>query len=264
VWLATRTKAFRRLVAPGQEFVFDRYLGELRVVIDVTYPIEVQMMSGSYDPDSSALIRRLYRPDWVSMDVGANVGALTLLMAQLSPKGEVTAVEPGPVICSRLRRNLELNPQLSSRVAVFELGLSDQPGRLFWSEDQGNRGNAGLLGAAGQSVPVVTLDELVRQRTLSRLDFLKIDVEGMELEVIKGATASIQRFRPILYYETLAAFNQVRGFDVQAAVSALMASLGYREFSVLSGGRWRPHAGAGERSSNTLAVPSERMDEFER
>ena len=259
VWLATRSKGLRRLVQPGKEFVFDRYLGELLVAIDTTYPIELQMMLGRYDRDSSALINRFFQADWVSIDVGANVGALTLLMALRSPQGAVAAVEPGPLICSRLRRNLQLNPSLAKRVHVFEVGIAEKRGRLFWNEDPNNRGNAGLLGSSGTSVEVLTLDDIVDGMSPSRVDFLKIDVEGMELEAITGGLETIKRFRPFIYYETLDAFNQIRGFDVHAEISKMLSRIGYRRFAVMRDGRLAAVEDSGvTKSSNTLAVPIEK------
>ena len=116
-----------------------------------------------------------------------------LLMAKLvGPAGRVLAVEPGPPYVERLRANLALNASLSDRVAVHNVGLSDAPGMLHWRPDPNNPFNAGLSAAHPDSVPgevavpVTTLDALVASRELDRLDFIKIDVEGMELEVMRG------------------------------------------------------------------------------
>jgi FkbM family methyltransferase len=195
------------------------------------------------------------------MDIGANVGALTLLMAKLADQGRVIAVEPGPSTVERLRQNLALNPELKQRVTVLPVGLAEQTGTLCWQEDANVPGNAGLLGTTGDRVTVETLDHLVQQLQLPRLDFIKIDVEGMEWEVIQGGLMTITQYRPILYYETLESFRTIRGFDLYGKIHALLTGLGYQHFCVQSQGTLQAIEDlAVLRSPNTLAVPQEKLN----
>lgn len=82
-------------------------------------------------------------------------------MAKIVRSGTVIAIEPGPPTCERLRANLRLNPDLEKNVRIFQVGLADKSGSLMWSEDQSNRGNAGLLDGVGIPVEVVTLDSII-------------------------------------------------------------------------------------------------------
>lgn len=260
VFLAQRHRGFRFLIPPGREFVYPKYLGHLSVCVNTRYPIEVEMATGTYDPRTSAIIRRFVGAEDVVMDVGANVGALTLLMATVAPQGKVVAIEPGAVTCSRLRQNLVLNPPLKDTVEVLQIGLADQAGELFWEEDPNVQGNAGLLGATGEAVEVRTLDGVLQDLGIHRLDFLKIDVEGMEYEVLQGALASIQQYRPLIYYETLESFREIRGFDLYGHIYKLLSSLNYQHFCVRSQGEISAVRDLKKITSpNTLAIPQEKI-----
>lgn len=259
--LAQRFRELRFFLPPHHQFVYDHYLGNLKVNIDTTYPIEVEMATGSYDRKTSAILRRLIQADDVVIDIGANVGALTLLLATLVPQGKVIAIEPGPTTFARLTANVALNPALQTRVDTYAIGLADQPGELFWQEDANVPGNAGLLASEGKRVSVNTLDQFVQARALQRLDFVKIDVEGMEYEVIKGGKSAIAQFRPILYYETLESFRQIRGFDLYNQIFELLESLNYRQYSVAAKGQIAAVPNLNIlHSPNTLAIPAEKLD----
>jgi FkbM family methyltransferase len=190
-WLATRTKYLRHLAQPGRDLIFRRYNGDLTAIVDPKYLIELSMLSGVYDEATTGVIERFLQTDSISLDVGANVGAMTLIMAKQSPYGKVFAVEPGAKLMERLETNKSLNPLLEGVIKTFQVGMSRESGTLFWNEDPNNPGNAGLLGSSGMSVPVVTLDQFAADNKITRLDFIKIDVEGMELEVVQGGRKTI-------------------------------------------------------------------------
>jgi FkbM family methyltransferase len=256
-------RGFRYLVAPGADVLFDRFHGDLRIYVDTRYPIERDMLTGCYDPATLRVIQRVLKDGEVAVDVGANVGALTLPMAKIvGSAGQVVAVEPGPETYRRLLRNLEMNPSISARVHAFPVGLGEKAGDLFWREDPVNLGNAGLLGSKGVRVPVRTLDELVGDLVVTRIDFIKIDVEGMELEVLKGAQQTTQKFRPVVYYESLEPFAVARGFDLFGEIRALLEAERYRLFGQNPDQRLVPLDSLDRAPHNTLAVPHERMVEI--
>jgi len=260
---AQQYRELRFLLPAGQQFVYDQYLGQFRVNIDTTYPIEVEMATGSYDLKTSAVIRKLVSPDDTVMDIGANVGALTLLMAQVANRGKVIAIEPGLTPFNRLKANLALNPSLQDLVDPHQLGIADEPGTLYWQEDANVPGNAGLFSHEGLAVRVESLDKFVHQLSLKRLDFIKIDVEGMELEVIKGGMTAIAQFRPILYYETLESFRVNRGFDIYNQIFHRLKDLGYQQFAIAKNAQLLAISNLDHLASpNTLAIPSEQVEQF--
>ena len=188
-----RPGLFSRVPA-GRSIRWPYYFDDLIVWIDPANNIERSMFDG-YDHDVVQSVQRFVGPDACVVDVGANVGAVTLLMAKLvGSGGRVHAVEPGPPLVERLRVNLALNPAVAHRVTVHQIGLSDAPGTLTWRPDQSNIGNAVLQSNScpgGVTVPVTTLDSLAASWAPGRVDFIKIDVEGMELEVLRGVSADV-------------------------------------------------------------------------
>ena len=257
-----KIRELRFLLPPGKQFVYDRYLGQFKVNIDTTFPIEVEMATGRYDLKTSAVLQQFITPADTVLDIGANVGALTLLMASLTPQGRVIAIEPGPSTFARLKANVDLNPTLQKAVDIYQLGIADKPGMLYWQEDANVPGNAGLLNQNGVEVKVEALDDFVSQSSLERLDFIKIDVEGMEFEVIKGGLKTIAKYRPILYYETLESFRVNRGFDIYNQIFKLLQDLGYRQFAIAPNARTIEVQNLDELlSPNTLAIPSEKVTE---
>ncbi len=164
---------------------------------------------GYHEPGLTRQIQRIFQPGFVAFDVGANVGSHSLIMSDRAGKdGKIFAVEPNPVAAQRLRENIALN-QLDN-IVVLSSAFSDTPGekKLFVPvEGTSNRGVASLypenVNYQRVEVPVevITMDEVVRERGLSRLDFIKIDTEGNELKVLRGARNCIAKYRPLIVFE---------------------------------------------------------------
>lgn len=243
-------------IPPGHRLIFDAFLNDLKVHIDTHYPIEREMLSGVYDPQTVAVIDRFVKPGDFCLDVGANVGAISLALARrVGLTGKVFAFEPGPELFRRLLRNLELNPALKSVVSALNLGLSDKEGNLFWTEDRHNPGNAGCLGeSSGKPVAGTTIDRFFRDHTLHRLDFVKVDVEGMEYEVLQGGLETWKTFRPILYFETLKGFEDYRDLPLFTWIESMLADIGYQLYRVEADGSIR-RTNYPDLSVNTLALP---------
>lgn len=137
----------------------------------------------AFDPIERAYMDAHLKKGDVFLDVGANVGIYSLLAAKLvGASGRVIAVEPQPNVFERLRTNMSFNPSLSIDAVETALGSSQGEAELFLNPE--NDGEASLTPAAGgrQSikVPQTTLLNLLEQRGIHRVDFLKIDVEGAE------------------------------------------------------------------------------------
>ena len=234
--IAIKDRRLRDIIPLNKNLIYDKYLGDIKVNISTNYPIEKEMLTGRYDPETSFVLRKFLNCNCIVIDVGANVGAITLLMAQICDQGGVIAIEPGPLTSSRLMDNLMLNPKLQALVTVCKVGVSDKKGKLFWSEDPENLGNASLWEKSGILVEVETLDNIIEENRIKRLDFIKIDVEGMEYEVIKGGLDSIRKYHPTIYYETLEPFRDFRGFDLYKKIFDLLSSEGYKHFYVNKSG----------------------------
>jgi FkbM family methyltransferase len=162
---------------------------------------------GEWAESELELLGLLIRAGDTVVDVGANLGTHTTFFAQrVGPSGRVIAFEPQRVVFQMLCANLALNgltnvhahPAAAGRVA----GMIDVPEVAY--AEPGNHGGVSLAapstgapGATGASVPLLALDDL----GLDRCRVLKIDVEGMELEVLEGGRALVAAARPIVYVE---------------------------------------------------------------
>lgn len=269
--LTTLVRRYPTLVSRllrGRSISWPYYQGDLVVRIDPTNTIEREMMNG-YDPGVCQVVNRFVMAGSHCIDVGANVGPVTLLMAkQVGPTGRVLAIEPGPPYVERLKWNLAANRSLTGRVAVLTVGLSDAEGTLVWRPDPDHPFNAGLSAIHTQSVvnevtvPVSTLDVAVSDQGWDRVDFVKIDVEGMELEVLRGAQRTLQKYRPVVLFETIEHFRKLRRersgiSDVFAEIGRLFAGLGYRLCDLAPDSSVHS-VDIGAWPANTLALPIER------
>jgi FkbM family methyltransferase len=173
-------------------------------------------------------LRDYVKTDCVFVDIGANCGVFTLAAASLmNERGHVYAFEPGPPVLARLKVNLAINPGLKDFVTVVPQGLGKEPGRFFYKEEIHNRGNASLLNAVGTPVQVIRFDDWAKKNKLQRLDVVKIDVEGMEYDVLLGMRQSLVKWHPVIYFETLVDLQSSSGRAIKD-VYEFLAGLGYR------------------------------------
>jgi FkbM family methyltransferase len=173
---------------------------------DLSSTLEWQLWAfGRYEPHFAELFSLLVRSGDRCVDVGANVGVHTVRLAKLAGSGgEVVAIEPDPEVMRRARRNVALNGL--ETVRLVRAAASDQPGDMpLYRPTPGdtNRARASLLHhpyltGAGTSVPVVTLDDVCAG---GRVSLIKIDVEGHEAAVVRGAAATIAREMPSIIFE---------------------------------------------------------------
>lgn len=230
--LATRSSKMGYLLLKDGDFLYPHYLGNLNVRINTRYTPERVMLTGHYEKDLWWAIENLVVEGDTCLDIGANAGAVTLYLAKRVGKtGRVVSFEPGPVFFERLSHNVKLNPDFKDRVELFNLGVSDKPGVLKWFEDPNFPGNAYLLGQSGIEVGVVTLDEAVLPK-LTKLNFVKIDVEGMEPEVLRGARLLIEKHRPKIFMETLMEFEGHRQLPIRKDAERFLLNLGYKLYKV--------------------------------
>jgi FkbM family methyltransferase len=154
----------------------------------------------------------------VVLDCGANVGMFSDHVLQ-RPDTRVIAFEPTPLTVRALRRNLLRH---GDRATVIERGVWDKSERLFLQTYDENPA-ANTVGSAGDlAIDVVSIDEVVSQLGLTRLDYIKLDVEGAETRALMGAAETIRRFRPVLAIGTEHTEDVTRNVEsVIAAVESI-------------------------------------------
>jgi FkbM family methyltransferase len=159
------------------------------------------MYAGSFERDESKVVHQMLRPGMTFVDVGANVGYYTALASRLvGPTGSVFAFDPSDYAFSRLTKMIELSGL--TNVRALKCGLADSPGERFLfgaiDDDLCDLHTATMVpqdNPQRKSVPTDTLDNVAEQLKIKQIDFMKIDVDGFEPLVLKGATGLIAQGR---------------------------------------------------------------------
>ena len=163
------------------------------------------------------------KSDWVTLDCGANIGYFSLLFSRLSPQGHVFAIEPTRTV-EMLRQNLAHHGVKNVTVVQVALGESngERTEKIFrvWGTDPEEA-----------VYPFQTVDAFVRERQLTRVDCIKIDVDSFDFEVLKGAAGVLQQFNPFIIVELNHALSK-RGQSNAEALQWL-AQQGYEKALVL-------------------------------
>lgn len=151
--------------------------------------------------------RSRLQPGMTVIDVGANAGVYTFSAAQkVGATGRVIAIEPFSGCVNLLKETIRLNNL--SQVQVCHGAASDRSGRvklsLQASSELNEISNADLPEGTYEEVESFTLDSLIDQFQLTKLDFLKIDAEGHEIPVLQGSDRILREFRPVILYENIA------------------------------------------------------------
>ncbi len=139
------------------------------------------------------------------IDIGANKGVFSIYMSRAAgPRGKLLAFEAQPELGDHLR-NVKESFALDN-MTIVNKGLSSRPGILTLRRSEAGSGAASFHNKAAASldaieVPVITLDDYIRERRVGRVSFIKCDVEGHELEVFRGARMLLERDMPTLLFE---------------------------------------------------------------
>ncbi len=196
---------------------------------------------GSYEPLEVDVVLRLVQPRMRVFDVGANVGFYALVLARWVADLDIHCFEPMERTCRTLERNVALNAVRCVR--AYKMGFADTDGAREFQYAPVCSGGTSLadLGQPGGVVPVTApvhrMDTFCEKHDLWP-DYVKCDVEGAELLVVKGAAAAIRRARPILQLELLRKWSARFGYHPNDVLD-LLAGYGYRCFVAAEGGTLR-------------------------
>jgi len=206
-------------------------------------PTAGKLVRRRHDTADFRAISKLMRPGFVAFDVGANVGIHSVLLSQLcKPDGRVWAFEPVPETYWRLKETLALNR--CENVATVQAAICDKTGtaemNLFESRfsEWNSLGNPSMYGTDGNrisptlhvKVPTQTLDQFCKSEGIEYIHFLKVDVEGFELTVFRGAAQILTERRvDCICFEISA--EPLRGAGIESKdVFEALESYGYRAY----------------------------------
>lgn len=215
---------------------------KIRVPPDMRYTSVMTYLMRDWTEPELRRLEQFLRPGDVFIDVGANIGVYALKGARIvGPAGRVVAVEPGRDAGRLLTENVALNGY--RHIAIVPKALADQEGQAtlhhipLGDDPQAFSLLSGAGHEAGEQVEMTTLDRLVADLGLARIDCIKIDVEGAEHMVLGGGRASIGRWHPTVIFEINCPTGADSGTPPDAAWD-ILAGFGYR-FSRLVDGKLR-------------------------
>jgi FkbM family methyltransferase len=202
---------------------------------------------GIFEVCEAKFFASLIRPGMVVIDVGSNIGQYTLLAAKrVGATGRVHTFEPSATNFALLKRNVSRNG-FGDRVTLNQVALSSvsTAQRLLVAPDGGSNflsSDASVVpnNWASEIVETTTLDDYVRNRGVERVDVVKVDAEGHDLEILQGAIATLTNQRPDLFVE-FAERLLVRAHTTAHALLGFLTRLGYVPYE-FSGTGVRPLA----------------------
>lgn len=261
----------RQFFAKGGDCVtVTDYDGDLTATLCLNEHMQSQIFwYGYYSRDIVLLLDKILKPGMVAVDVGANIGEITMAAAhRVGSEGKVFAFEPMSSLYARLQEHIRANRM--SQVTAVKCGLSDQAGsaQLFsasatFHDGTEHKGLGTLYSSTARATPteiieIDTLDKYMERIDLAQVDLIKIDVEGAELPVLKGAGNTLLRFRPYLIIEIQHETSEQAGYKA-VDILEYLAQLDYRFYAIgrkakltaLSAETLRPF-------QNVLCAPPER------
>lgn len=206
-----KTKIFGKYIF--YYLVNDKYVGQ-RIALE------------KYEPYETQLILRQTKKGNIVIDVGANIGYYTVLLAdKVGKTGKVYAFEPDKVNFEILKKNIEANNL--KNVEIINAAVGSKAGKLKLHKSKENLGDHKLyktpLGSAaspldeGETVKIIKLDDFIKEK----MDLMKIDTQGWEPEVIEGAKKIISKNKPIMFLEYSPASYQIAKLDGQKMIKNL-------------------------------------------
>lgn len=204
-------------------------LGPFKMNLDLSQFIDSQLYYlGVFEPETVKAIRQLLHVGDTALDVGANIGYMTLVLAScVGGKGKVIAIEPSTWAFDRLVANVELNNMREVTREHVGLGAVTEK-NVKLTVPCGYRLD-GKNTAVEETVDIFSLDDLVQTRGIKRLDFVKIDTDGMEGAIIRGALSTLERFQPKIIFELAPGHLESYSSSASEVLDAL-ADMGYGFF----------------------------------
>lgn len=206
-----------------------------------------------YERSTNNVLKQFVHSGDVVIEAGANIGTETLLLSNIvGDKGRIYAFEPNKDVFDRLNCNVHFVNK-SRNIECKELALGEENGIIHFNVYPDNFYNSGMSSKYHGATDVVdvqqvTLDSFIDSEHIDRIDFIKMDVQGAELDVLTGAQKTLERYRPCIFLEA---------DEHQAELFESLSRSGYL-VNVIRETRLEPLQKATAEWTNWLAIPKER------
>lgn len=245
VFYATSILMHRLKIGAKNRFVIiDNFDRTLKLKVNTSWSMGFSIYwSGFHEFHEFLFLNKFLKKDMVFVDIGANLGEYSLFSAKRLSSGKVLAFEPMPKMSVLLEENRVLNQ--FENIEIFKYGLSEQEGVLpIYEMENANEGLSTFFPGNQKSksalvVPLKVFDTEVERWGVDRIDFVKIDVEGSEWSVLKGARKTIQKFKPLVMVEINQHTFSMAGYSSEE-VYRFFNDLSYAPFEITKTGNLSP------------------------
>lgn len=210
---------------------------------DITEPMQAYLyVFGTYSDGATRFMERVVKQGDTVIDVGANIGCISLKLSKaVGQTGKVIAIEPDKSNFRMMQKNLGLNNIKNVLLLLYAASYEEKTLR-FYLANKGSIGmHSGLYNNKVHSssfveVPATTIDNITNAINIVRVKLVKIDVEGVEIDVIKGMHQLILRDHPIIVVEICAEFLNLYGMTVKQFKEYMLNQYGYVSFKLTKKG----------------------------
>ncbi len=193
----------------------------------------------SWEADISDKLSYFMADEKYFIDIGANIGYCSMYVAADYPKSKVIAFEPHPFISKELKRNAELNSLFNIDVQLFALG--NENGEIRFHSNDLNDYNRGLSSTVDEgfsenivdiTVEIKRLDDVIPMEEYHKVGVIKVDTQGNELDVLRGAEKIIQAAKPVIVFEF--EHKTMRNIEeTKAGLNTLLLSNSYKTYKII-------------------------------
>ena len=237
------------------------------MLLNPTEHIQQQLFwYGSYEKELEDLLKKMLRSNDVFIDIGANIGYFSLLVANNSPTVKVISFEPVADLFQKMNDNITLNNIKNIMTVNAAVGEVNEEKELFVSASD-NLGMSSFkqpenYSGKKEKVEVVTIDDWFKTSGLSKIDIIKLDIEGSELAGLKGMKEVLLKQKPVLIVEinpeTLSMFN-LKPSDIYD----YLKQLNFEGFLILENGRLEVFKSAEiNQTTNVLFIHKDKNKEY--
>ena len=167
----------------------------------------------------------------IVIDIGANIGSVSLPLAKMFRNSRIVSIEPTVYAFSRLRKNVGLNPNLKKRINLLNIFISNEKMKIrevhsswnFLNNEKKHRVHLGILKKT--SLKMKKLDQICSR--FKRVDLIKIDVDGHELDVLKSGKKTIMKYKPFIYFEFAPYLYREFGYSSEILIKFIKNDLNY-------------------------------------